>query len=295
MSDARRRFLKGALRRLGLEVQQLDAGCFVVQTPGGGRRVVRFGDGRLGVDLVVDDRRARRRMGMVQKRVSEYLAREQLAWVLRATETNLVLDVGGNVGRFGRTLRSLGYDGRIVSFEPVASVLAELQEAAAGDPGWSVLPLALGAHDGTARINSVEGPLSSMLPASDFGREWHEDLRAMTSDEITIRRLDSVLPELTEGMGAVRAYLKMDTQGFDLQVFEGAAGVLDSVVAMQSEVACVPIYEGMPRLPEQMAIYEAAGFEAVGMYPVSRDRPTLRVIEFDLLMVRPQEVRRTRD
>ena len=44
----------------------------------------------------------------------------------------------------------------------------------------------------------------------------------------------------------------------------------------------VPIYEGMPRFAEQLAIYEEAGFETTGLFQVSRDKSTLRVIEFDL-------------
>jgi hypothetical protein len=49
----------------------------------------------------------------------------------------------------------------------------------------------------------------------------------------------------------------------------------------------------MPRLPEQISTYEAEGFEITGMFPVTRHRPTLRVIEFDVTMVRAEAVRRT--
>ena len=69
------------------------------------------------------------------------------------------------------------------------------------------------------------------------------------------------------------------------------ASAIDRVVGMQSEPSCVPIYEGMPTWAEQLTAYESEGFEIVGMYEVSRDEPTLRVIEFDVVMVRPGEVR----
>jgi hypothetical protein len=38
-------------------------------------------------------------------------------------------------------------------------------------------------------------------------------------------------------------------------------------------------------------VYERAGFEITGMFPVARDRVSLRVIEFDAVMVRPAAVR----
>jgi hypothetical protein len=62
---------------------------------------------------------------------------------------------------------------------------------------------------------------------------------------------------------------------------------------MQSEVACVPIYDGMPRLPDQIAAYESAGFEITGMFPVTRHRASMRVIEFDVTMVRTDALGRT--
>jgi hypothetical protein len=86
----------------------------------------------------------------------------------------------------------------------------------------------------------------------------------------------------------------MDTQGYDLQVLEGAGDALQQVVALQSEVACLPLYDGMPRLPEQLSTYEAAGFQTVGIFPVTQHPATMRAIEMDLLMVRPDEVRRRR-
>jgi FkbM family methyltransferase len=255
------------------------------------RRVVTMGRNDLGVDLLVNEKRLRSHLSMAQKRVGEWFLGEEVARLLRATEVNLVLDVGANVGQFAQGLRQSGYRGRIASFEPVAEPFARLRAAADGDELWSTYPYALGAEDGAAEINRVPGTMSSMLPASEFGKQWSGRLQQQTTATIQVRRLESVFDEVTSGLDPVRAYLKMDTQGFDLQVFEGASATLDGVVAMQSEASCVPIYDGMPRLPEQWAVYEDAGFEAVGVYPVTRDQRTLRAIEFDLVMVRPSEVR----
>ncbi len=270
------------------------AGSDPVSLESSQRAVVKMGRNDLGVDLLVDDDRLRRQLSMAQKRVGEFFISQEVARLLRATETNVVLDVGANVGQYARGLRENGYLGRIVSFEPVSEPFAQLEKAAAGDDLWTVHPYALGAEDGTAEIQRVAGTMSSMLPASDFGKQWSDRLQQQRAETIRIRRLDSVIEEVSTGGDPLRAYLKMDTQGFDLQVFEGAGAALDLVVAMQSEVSCVPIYDGMPRLPEQWTTYEAAGFEAVGVYPVTRDAATLRAIEFDLVMVRAAEVRHPR-
>ena len=49
-----------------------------------------------------------------------------------------------------------------------------------------------------------------------------------------------------------------------------------------------PNRHGMPRLPEQLKVYEEKGFEVTGLFPVSRHVQTLRVIEFDVMMVGPR-------
>jgi hypothetical protein len=61
---------------------------------------------------------------------------------------------------------------------------------------------------------------------------------------------------------------------------------------MQSEVALMEIYKGMPRMPEALAAYEAAGFEIAALYPVSRQTRTARVLEYDCVMVRASAIRR---
>jgi hypothetical protein len=127
---------------------------------------------------------------------------------------------------------------------------------------------------------------SSLLPASDFGRSWGENVDADRTVPVTVRRMDGLLDEVVEGVDDPRIYLKLDTQGYDLQAFAGAGDRVKELVGMQSEVSQVPLYDGMPHLTEQLATYEAAGFALTGMFPVILDRPTMRVIEFDAIMVR---------
>jgi FkbM family methyltransferase len=169
----------------------------------------------------------------------------------------------------------------------VPDLLTDLRLAASQDHSWSVLPYALGDEDGSAEIN-VAGKMSSMLEPSEFGRDWAKKLRESHTETVELRRLDSVFDEATAGLANPRILLKLDTQGYDLQAFRGAGQRRADMLALQSEVACVPIYKGMPRMPEQLAEYESAGFEVSAMFPVSRHRKSMRVIEYDALMVRSE-------
>jgi FkbM family methyltransferase len=278
-------------RRNPLRVDAVDARTWVVQRKRGRRRSLRqIGHPRQRMHLLLDEQTARDGMGRHQLALGSHLANEHIAWMLRELGVNCVLDVGANVGQFGRRLRRAGYTGRIVSFEPVARLAAELRRSADADPDWHVMQCALGDTDTRSEINVVPGSMSSLLPASDFGRQWSRRLRDMRPETIRVRRLDGVYDEAVAGLESPRVYLKMDTQGYDLQAFAGAGARIAEVLGMQSEVACVPIYDGMARLPQQIAVYEDAGFEITGMFPVTRDPKTLRVIEFDTVMVRPEAI-----
>jgi FkbM family methyltransferase len=277
------------LRRLGFEVRRLGGGAALVRRPGTPLRVTEVGDRT----WLLSGRNGRRGIDQEQRVLGDHLARQHVGWLLQELDINCVLDVGANLGQFAQRLRAEGYEGRIVSFEPVAGLAAQLREAARGDADWSVVQCALGESDEETEINVRPGAMSSLLPSSDFGKTWSKRLRKTERETIQVRRLDGLFEEAVAGIEEPRVFLKLDTQGFDLQAFAGAGECVKRIAGLQSEVSCVPIYDDMPRLPEQIAAYEAAGFEITGMFPVTRHAPTLRVIEFDVLMVRAEEVRRT--
>lgn len=294
MIPTARRALAGALRRAGWSVSRVGDG-FHVERRGAssqGEVVVQ----RVGADdiegwLLTRPRAANayREQDRWELALQRHVADEHVPWVLRRLKANVVLDVGANVGQYATRLREAGYRGRIVSFEPVSETAAALREAAAGDPRWFVRQHALGQEETTAEIN-LAGTMSSLLGASEFGKGWKAKLEDQQTETIQVRRLDAVLDEAVEGVKNPRVFLKMDTQGFDLDVLRGAGERLAEVVGLQSEVACLRLYDGMPRLPEQLTAYEAEGFELSGIFPVSRHFRSVRVIELDVVMVRASEV-----
>jgi hypothetical protein len=101
---------------------------------------------------------------------------------------------------------------------------------------------------------------------------------------VPVRRLDHVVEELNLGPRGV--FLKMDTQGWDLEVIRGAEACLPRIAALQSEMSVVPIYEGMPSYLDMLRELHGRGFEPAAMFPVSR-QADLRLIEFDCVLVRP--------
>jgi FkbM family methyltransferase len=221
-----------------------------------------------------------------EKAVFEKLQRVQLPAVLEMYGVDLVIDVGAHEGEYAGRLRSGGYTGEIVSFEPVPRAFEELERQAKRDAAWTVHRLALGREDGTTTMNVVHGTLSSLLPATKFGAGRYPRLQEPEQVEVEVRRLDRVLAETVGSLDGRRPFLKLDTQGYDLDVFAGAGDAIERFVGLQSELALMEIYKGMPGMHESLATFEKAGFEIAALYPVSRQTRTARVLEYDCVMVR---------
>lgn len=218
------------------------------------------------------------------------LALYHVAWVLRTYRVNCVFDVGAHIGQFAASLRRAGYWGCIASFEPVPAFVEQLQKAAADDPDWLVYPYAVGRTDTTITMNVVAGTGSSLLPPSRYASDQWEEFSQYQRVSVSLRRLEGLIEEVSAHLSdPSRLYLKLDTQGYDLEAFVGAGARIQDCVGMQSEVAALKLYEGMPHMTEAIATYEAAGFGASGMFPVTREELTGRVLEFDCVLVRADE------
>jgi FkbM family methyltransferase len=205
---------------------------------------------------------------------------------------NCVIDVGGNEGQFGLMLRELGYGGHIISFEPVESVYARLLERARVDPKWKVHNVALGNEDVVRTINVTKGAeLHSFLTPSDYLNEHFEGSFAdvVRREEVQLRRLDSIYDDVMQDIQAPKIFLKLDTQGYDLEVLKGAKDTIRHIVGLQSEVSVLPIYKNMPDYLEALGIYRSLGFALTGLFTVSREPRTLKVIDYDCVMVRLSE------
>ena len=199
-----------------------------------------------------------------------------------------VLDVGAQHGDYGLWLRRNGYSGDIVSFEPVRANFELLARVSAGDPRWHCVNYALGAENKVASINvSLLTQFSSFRTPNSAARDIFGEASAVQrSEEVEIRRLDTVLDTLPVNASSGRTYLKLDTQGWDLEVLAGAHGVLDRIIALQTEVSVQAIYEAMPMMADSIAAITERGFAPSGFFPVNLDQRSV-LVELDLVAVRP--------
>jgi hypothetical protein len=146
----------------------------------------------------------------------------------------------------------------------------------------------LGREEETLKLHTfAKTEFNSLLPPSDYGADrFREYLSAASSETVEVRRLSDVFGHITAELRHPRVHLKVDAQGFDMEVIEGATGVLPRVTSLQTEVSLRPIYQGQPRMNEQLARLDELGFQPTGLFPVAFESDQLRVIEFDCVLLR---------
>ena len=180
-------------------------------------------------------------------RVHQYPEIQALRRFLSTFAIDCVFDVGANRGQYAMMLRKdAGFSGTILSFEPNPEIFAELSRRAGSDEKWHVFNMALSDFDGTASFNIMAADQFSSLkmPSHEQDAIFVDRNRVTKTVEMQCRRIDSLLPELRAAHGFIRPFLKMDTQGHDLSVCEGAALALQQMAGVQTELGIRPIYEG---------------------------------------------------
>jgi FkbM family methyltransferase len=203
---------------------------------------------------------------------------------MQAAGVNMVVDVGAGVGQFVGWLRSEGYEGRIISFEPVEETFSELQRRAGADPTWTCWNVALAERDGDAVVN-VAGNLwsSSLLPMTREHEAAAPDSVYVGQERVRLTRLDS-LDVIGPGD---RAYLKIDAQGAEGAVLDGAAGVFHRIVAAELELSLAELYEGQELLPALRERMRTEGFALVWLGDsVFRDPASDEILALDGIFIR---------
>ncbi len=239
------------------------------------KRIVSAAVGRLGYTIVP------------KWRINAYPGTQHLTRLFDLLAIDLVIDVGANIGQFRDSLREqCGFKGPIVSFEPVPHLARSLAERAGADPLWTVYNQALGRKSGSAEFNVMND-----TQFSSFLAPRHDDVGLFTdfnvvreSVMVEITTLDAVLPELIARHTPDAIYVKMDTQGFDLEVLKGGAASLVNLAAFQIEASVRPIYDNAPEYREIIDYAIDRGFFISGFFS-NNEGHFPQLIEFDCVMV----------
>lgn len=223
-----------------------------------------------------------------QHRLAAVAAFGHLRDLLGLHQIHTVIDVGANLGQFGLRLRKCGFQGTILSFEPMRQARTKLEQVAVQHPPWKVFPIALGSRAEEKKLQIFKDDTFSSLHAVNqagkkiFGSYVQADAEEVVKVETLDRLIEQGLGKEVHGP----VLLKTDTQGHDLEALRGGVQLLRQVNVVLTEAAVEVIYEGAPDFIEILVFLRQQGFEASGFYPFSHRPETLAMVEFDAFFVR---------
>jgi FkbM family methyltransferase len=214
--------------------------------------------------------------------------RHRFVFALHQHAVTAVLDVGANTGQFAQALRRAKYAGDIVSVEPLSAAFEVLRRNAERDPHWTAERAAVSDRPGTLTLNVAANSVSSSaLPILDRHTSAAPASRYVTSEEVEATTVDelvarhALVPETT--------LLKIDVQGYEQSVLDGAAETLSRFGAVRTELSLVPLYDGQALLPEIVERLGRHGLELWFVEPGFTEPGTRRLLQLDGMFFRRED------
>ena len=232
---------------------------------------------RIGNQLIVD-----------HHLIHQAFEEDQLRKLLEFCQVDCVFDVGANFGQYAYMLRHwVGYQGLLISFEPIPEAAAALRAASKDDPKWIVEELALSAQDGEQQLNIMTHSQFSSLSAPrhddlDMFQQMNVVERSLT---VKTETLATAHRRLQAKYGFSRPFLKLDTQGYDVAIVSQSRDVMPKFVGLQSELAVRKLYAHSQDFRDALQVYEDCGFELTALLP-NNEGHFPRLVEMDCIMIR---------
>lgn len=211
---------------------------------------------------------------------AEYRLEKSRTKILSQTDVSFIVDVGANRGQWATRVFNSGFTGKVISFEPT-SFFQELKRNASSTENWEVRNKALGSRAGKMDmyISSNEGLSSSLLPPSGI-RARRPDISFDLSEMVEVETLDHELKNNDE-----KFYLKIDTQGSEMNVLIGGEVAIEKCIAIEFESALSSLYQGEHLHYNISTWLIDRGFEPIQLVVTDWDIQ-LRTVSLDSIFIR---------
>jgi FkbM family methyltransferase len=205
--------------------------------------------------------------------------------LLRQRGVRTVVDVGANEGQYASKLFDAGFRGEVLSVEPMAAAFASLSQRAQRRAGWRAVRTAVGSEPGELTLhiagNSQSSSVLDMLPLHEKAAPRSAYVGVETVPATT---LDALLDD--QAIDPARSLLKIDVQGFESAVLDGAVKSLPQLPVVEMELSLAPLYRGQPLLPEMLGRLEDSGLVLWSLRPAFADVRNGRLLQADGVFVR---------
>ena len=200
--------------------------------------------------------------------------------LVRGKKIDTLLDIGANSGQYASLMREYGYKGNIISFEPLKDAFEELKMNSIKDNNWLVNNYAIGDKNATSLINIAGNSFSSsildMLPSH---LNSAPESKYVAKEEIQIKKLDSIFDSFIKNGDKVM--MKIDVQGFEKNVLDGANKSLNRIEIIQLEMSVIPLYENEMILVDMINYLDNKNYKLFSLENGYFDSHTGKLLQVD--------------
>jgi len=217
------------------------------------------------------------------------IGNQNLVKLLKYHNINKIFDVGANTGQYAETLFNNGYNGKIVSFEPLTEAHNTLLRKKNKYKQWKIAErCAIGEEDKEIFINVSKNLVSSsILPMLDSHLKHAPDSQYLNKETVQMFKLDTIYPKYIENDDIL--FLKLDVQGYEKFVLMGSEKLLSSLKGIQLECSLVPLYEGEMLFIDTIKNIESKGFTLCEIIPGISDISSGRLLQVDCIFFKMME------
>jgi FkbM family methyltransferase len=163
-----------------------------------------------------------------------------------------VLDVGANIGMTALALSRICPRGQVAAIEPVPRTFQYLRQnvSQSGARNIKIFNFALGSSEGSVLMQGHSSNFACSFIADHYTIPADDHF----SQRVPVKRLDDIFSDLSLGR---MDFMKVDVEGFELEVFAGAKEVLHSyqpIVFLEMNHWCLNIYRriSIPEFRERL-------------------------------------------
>lgn len=200
------------------------------------------------------------RQALLRQRVAAAVEHDPLLKRI-GRDLKTVVDIGANRGQFALAARHHAHTAYIIAFEPLEEAAEVFARVFLADPGVELHRCAIGSRQGEVEMHvSSADDSSSLLPISNLQQQLFPGTQESGTRQVTVTPLDAALyPEQIQAP----ALLKIDVQGYELEVLKGGSLLLGCFDFLLVECSYIELYKGQALADEVVSYMEKAGFVLV--------------------------------
>ena len=204
--------------------------------------------------------------------------------IYKSLKIDTILDIGANIGQYANIMRELGYDGHILSFEPMKKEYDLLLQNSENDKNWNVFNYGFGDKNEQLSINISQNSYSSSLlnlTNSQLEGDWRS--RNIGTEKVSIIDFNSYLENFDF---TNKVALKLDVQGYEFKIIKTIEDKVHLFALIQLEVSLTELYKGETLYFQIDDFLRGKNFVLVSIEPGFYNNQTGQMLQSDFIYIK---------